>query len=173
LSSLVILLVLSTRLVYNQTLHINFLDNKTCWKIAKISIQWFQGENNIWDMVLFIFSYYCFYFSTVILRVFVIIRHYFDISFICHRSFPYSRYTEDEPILSNLNCIGNEARLKDCNGFRLDNVTSCTWFAAALCYNNKRKSDCFYIFFYQILCRFLIQALIWEQSGDAHACNLY
>ncbi|XP_060581617.1 scavenger receptor cysteine-rich type 1 protein M160-like [Ruditapes philippinarum] len=52
-------------------------------------------------------------------------------------SFPYSRYTEDEPILSNLNCIGNEARLKDCNGFRLDNVTSCTWFAAALCYNNK------------------------------------
>ncbi|XP_060553658.1 scavenger receptor cysteine-rich domain superfamily protein-like, partial [Ruditapes philippinarum] len=52
-------------------------------------------------------------------------------------SFPYSRYTEDEPILSNLNCIGNEVRLKDCNGFRLDNVTSCTWFAAALCYNNK------------------------------------
>lgn len=59
------------------------------------------------------------------------------VSYSLMSSFPYSRYTDLEPILSELNCAGNEARLKDCDGFRLGNVTSCTWFAAALCYNNK------------------------------------
>ncbi|XP_053374719.1 neurotrypsin-like [Mercenaria mercenaria] len=52
-------------------------------------------------------------------------------------SFPYSRYTENEPMLSHLNCIGNEAKIKDCDGFRIGNVTSCSWFAAVLCYNDK------------------------------------
>ncbi|XP_045169127.2 neurotrypsin-like [Mercenaria mercenaria] len=52
-------------------------------------------------------------------------------------SFPYNRYTENEPILSHLNCVGNEAKIKDCDGFRLGNVTSCTWFAAVLCYTDK------------------------------------
>lgn len=51
-------------------------------------------------------------------------------------SFPYSRYTKLAPMVSMLDCIGKEARLKDCKGFSLHNVTLCTWFAAALCYDD-------------------------------------
>lgn len=51
-------------------------------------------------------------------------------------SSPYSQYINLAPMVSMLDCTGVEARLKDCKGFSLHNVTPCTWSAAALCYDD-------------------------------------
>lgn len=52
-------------------------------------------------------------------------------------SFPYSRYTDLKPFLTELDCTGKEAKLEDCKGFQLQNISVCTWFAAAFCFDDK------------------------------------
>lgn len=59
----------------------------------------------------------------------------------CFRPYPYSRYTTYRPVLKMLNCTGSENTIQECSGFRLQNVTTCSWFATVVCYNDQRKSN--------------------------------
>lgn len=96
----------------------------------------YQHTSNVWNEAgcAFLGYYYIQLINPVYFMCFK--RHY-----VFRISPGYERYTRDGPILTHLQCSGNETKLYECSNFSLDeNVTeSCTSFATALCYDEIRK----------------------------------